>query len=105
MISRTWHGMVPLEFKEGFKEYLTQTGIKDTKEIRGNRGAFVKVVVQGNYAHFFLCTFWETMEDVIKYAGNKPEIAVRYPEDAQYRLISDPIVIHLKVNSSDNPFL
>ena len=104
MISRTWHGIVPLEFKDRFKEYLNRTGVKDTKEISGNRGAYVKIVEEGEYAHFFLCTFWETMEDVIKYAGDKPEIAVTYPEDEQYRLISDPVVIHLKVNSSDNPF-
>ena len=105
MISRTWHGVVPLDLKDGFKEYLNQTGVKDTKKINGNRGAYIKIVEQGEYAHFFLCTFWETIDDIIKYAGNNPEIAVIYPEDAKYELISDPIVIHLKVSSSDNPFI
>ena len=104
MISRTWHGIVPLDFKDSFKEYLDQTGVKDTKEIGGNRSTYVKIIEQGEYAHFFLCTFWQTIDDVIKYAGNNPEIAVTYQEDIRYKLISDPIVIHLKVSSSDNPF-
>lgn len=52
MISRTWHGIVPIEMKEEFKIYLKMTGVKDTISIPGNKGAFVKMVDQGNYTHF-----------------------------------------------------
>lgn len=104
MISRTWHGIVPIEMKENFKKYLDITGVKDTLSIQGNKGAFVKIVDQGNYTHFFLCTLWDKMENIILYAGENPEIAVTYPEDEKYGLISDPIVIHQVVNSGENPF-
>ena len=105
MISRTWHGIVPLEHKQSFKDYLNKTGVSYAMAIQGNRGAYVKIVEQNEWAHFFLCTIWETMDSVVEYAGSNPEIAVTYPEDEQYGLISDPIVIHQEVSSSQNPFI
>lgn len=104
LISRTWHGLVPIEMKESFKSYLEVTGVKDTTSLPGNQGAFVKIVDQGNYTHFFLCTLWDKMEDIIPYAGENPSIAVTYPEDEKYGLISDPIVIHQEIKSVRNPF-
>lgn len=104
MISRTWHGLVPIEMKEGFTFYLNVTGVKDTTALPGNQGAFVKIVDQGNYTHFFLCTLWDRMEDIINYAGDNPTSSVTYPEDEKYGLISDPIVIHQEIKSLHNPF-
>lgn len=104
MISRTWHGLVPMKFKEKFEKYLEETGVKDTKAIQGCLAAFVKIVEQKEYAHFFLCTIWESMESIIEYAGQNPSIAVTYPEDDKYGLISDPIVIHLEISKVQNPF-
>jgi len=105
MISRTWHGIVPIEMSDSFEKYEYETGVKDTLAINGNRGAFLKIVDQGEYAHFFLCTKCDSMESMIAYAGNNPAIAVTYPEDEKYGLISDPIVIIQEVGDDDNPFL
>ena len=44
------------------------------------------------------------MESVIAYAGNNPAVAVTYPEDDKYGLISDPIVVIQEVFDSRNPF-
>lgn len=104
MISRTWHGLVPIEMREDFKSYLERTGVKDATSLPGNRGAFLKMVDQGSYTHFFLCTLWDKIEDIILYAGENPTVAVTYPEDEKYGLISDPIVIHQEVKHKQNPF-
>lgn len=104
MFSRTWHGVVPIQFKEGFEKYEYETGVKDTKQITGNKGAYLKVIEKGEYAHFFLCTFWDSMDSMMQYSGSDPEMAVDYPEDEEYDLISDPIVIIQEVVSCDNPF-
>lgn len=104
MFSRTWHGVVPIEYRESFEKYEGETGIKDTRNILGNKGAYLKVVEKGKYAHFFLCTLWDSMESMILYAGEQPEIAVDYPEDQKYKLISDPIVIIQEVIADKNPF-
>ncbi|MBC3887532.1 hypothetical protein GH810_04340 [Acetobacterium paludosum] len=105
MISRTWHGIVPIEMSDSFKKYEYETGVKDTLAINGNRGAFLKIVDQGEYVHFFLCTKWNSMESMIAYAGNNPTIAVTYPEDEKYGLISDPIVIIQEVGDDSDPFV
>ena len=76
MFSRTWHGVVPIEYRDGFEQY----------------------------AHFFLCTLWEDMESMMAYSGENPEIAVDYPEDEKYQLLSDPIVVIQEVVSDKNPF-
>lgn len=105
MISRTWHGIVPIENKKAFEDYEYQTGIKDTIALSGNCGAFLKVVNQGQYAHFFLCTKWDTMESMIAYSGQNPTTAVTYEKDDEYGLISDPLVILQEVADDKNPFL
>lgn len=104
MFSRTWHGMVPLKMRAAFEHYEYQTGVKDTLAIQGNRGAFLKIVEQGDYAHFFLCTKWDSMASMIAYAGPEPAIAVTYNEDEKYGLISDPIVIIQEVVDDRDPF-
>ncbi|MEL7570674.1 MAG: hypothetical protein AAGU14_08965 [Eubacteriaceae bacterium] len=105
MISRTWHGIVPIENKDAFYKYEYETGVKDALATKGNRGAYLSVVPQGSYVHFFLCTLWDDMAAVKLYAGENPTLAVTYPEDEKYGLISDPIVIMQKVNDNKNPFL
>jgi heme-degrading monooxygenase HmoA len=105
MISRTWHGLVPIAHKNKFCEYLAQTGVKEAEAIPGNLGSYVQAVEQGEFCHLFLCTIWESWEDVILYAGSSPHIAITYPEDKRYDLISDPFVIHQEVYTSNSPFL
>lgn len=105
MISRTWHGVVPKNKKDEFQSYLDQTGVKEALEIDGNRGVYTHVVEQNEYCHFFLCTIWNTWADIVIYAGSKPYTAITYPEDRKFGLISDPIVIHQKVDTCNNPFI
>ncbi len=105
MISRTWHGIVPIKYKNEFEKYEYATGVKDALATEGNRGAYLKVVAHGDYAHFFLCTIWDDMSSVTAYAGDNAIIAVTYPEDEKYGLISDPIVIMQEIYNNKNPFI
>lgn len=105
MISRTWHGIVLRSRKKGFTKYLNRTGVKDAVGMDGNRGAYLHIVDQDEYSHFFLCTIWNTWDDIVLYAGNNPHAAITYPEDEKFGLLSDPIAIHQHVDSCDNPFI
>lgn len=104
MISRTWHGIVPLDMKDKFEKYEYETGIKEALAIEGNQGAYLKIVEQRECAHFFLCTKWSSMESMMAFSGEQTAIAVQYPEDDLYGLISDPIVIIQEVSDGQNPF-
>ncbi len=104
-ITRTWHGIVPIEQQQAFELHLQKTGIEHSRSIEGNVGAYVQIVQQDEYAHFFLCTVWSSWDAIHRFAGEQPGIAVTYPDDEQYGLISDPLVIHQEVIHTGNPFV
>lgn len=104
LIARTWHGSVPLAHGDAFANQLEETGVREAREIEGNAGAYVRRVDADGRAHFFLCTLWESWSAIRAFAGDRPEIAVTYPTDLAFELISDPIVAHHEVTSVDNPF-
>lgn len=64
------------------------------KTTAGNCGAFVREEVQGEYAHFFLATYWASLPAIKNFAGKQYQVAVTYPEDEAFGLISDPYVFH-----------
>ena len=99
MIQRSWHGTVPVEHGDGFAKHLHLTGIAGATGLQGNLGAFVTRITQGNFEHFFLLTYWDSWESICKFSGPAAHIAVTYPEDAKYGLVSDPIVLHQEVPS------
>ena len=99
MIVRTWHGCVPLQHAEGFARHLQVTGVEHAQSIHGNLGTFVKQEVQGNFAHFFLATYWESLAAIKQFAGKDYHTAVTYPDDEQFELLSDPYVFQHEVNT------
>lgn len=97
MIVRTWHGCVPLRHAESFEKHLYLTGVQYSEGIAGNKGAFVRRQTQGEWEHFFLATYWDHLKAVIAFAGENYHVAVTYPDDEQFELISDPCVFQFEV--------
>lgn len=104
MIVRTWHGIVPIEKAEGFRNYLLSTGVAEAKALPGNLGAYIYSQSQEEFEHFFMVSYWESVESIRGFAGPNPHIAVTYPEDNKYCLISDPIVLHHEVQKVPSEF-
>ncbi|WP_312046601.1 hypothetical protein [Erwinia sp.] len=92
MIVRTWHGCVPLKYAEGFAQHLQKTGVDHSKSIAGNRGAVVRRETQNGWEHFFLATYWDDLQAVKAFAGEDYHVAVTYPDDEAFELLSDPYV-------------
>ncbi|MEJ5113219.1 hypothetical protein [Erwinia billingiae] len=97
MIVRTWHGCVPLKYAEGFAKDLNKTGVEHSQSVRGNRGALVRRETQGNWEHFFLTTYWQDLDAVKEFAGENYHVAVTYPDDEEFELLSDPYVFQHEV--------
>jgi heme-degrading monooxygenase HmoA len=97
MIARSWHGVVPYEKAEAFHSYLLVTGAAEAKATPGCLGVHIQSVRQYGLTHFFMISFWESFEAVRAFAGPNPNIAVTYPEDLEYGLISDPVVLHHEI--------
>jgi len=104
MIVRTWHGIVPIEKAEGFRNHLINTGVLEAKALAGNLAAYIYSQSQNEFEHFFMVSYWRDMESVKSFAGPNPQIAVTYPEDDKYDLISDPIVLHHEVMELPSQF-
>lgn len=92
IIVRTWHGCVPLKHAEAFAKHLEKTGVEHSKSISGNIGACVRRETQGGWEHFFLATYWQDLQSVKTFAGESYHVAVTYPDDEEFELLSDPYV-------------
>ncbi|WP_368753361.1 hypothetical protein [Klebsiella pneumoniae] len=99
MIVRTWHGCVPLQHAEGFARHLERTGVEHAQSIAGNRGALVRQENQGEWAHFFLATYWQDLAAVKAFAGEDYHVAVTYPDDEAFELLSVPYVFQHEVEA------
>jgi heme-degrading monooxygenase HmoA len=97
MIARTWHGVVPAEKEDDYLEYLKQTGVTDCKATAGNQGVYVLRRREDDKTHFFFLSLWESLDAIKAFAGDEPERARYYPEDAAYLLELEPCVEHYDV--------
>jgi hypothetical protein len=104
MIVRTWHGIVPLDKADGFRVHLLNTGVSEAKALPGNEGAYIYSHPQGEFEHFFMVSYWDNIDSISLFAGSNPNIAVTYPEDSKFCLISDPIVLHHEVQKMPSEF-
>ncbi|EDF8717958.1 hypothetical protein GYD59_001949 [Salmonella enterica] len=98
MIVRTWHGCVPNQYGDSFARHLELTGVRHSESIRGNKGAFVRRESQGEWEHFFLATYWDDLEAIKAFAGEDYHVAVTYPDDEKFHLLSDPYVFQFSVD-------
>lgn len=99
MIVRTWHGCVPLKHAEGFAQHLEETGVEHSKSVPGNCGALVRRETQADWEHFFLATYWQDLAAVKAFAGEDYHVAVTYPDDEAFELLSDPYVFQHEVDN------
>ena len=52
-------------------------------------------------AEFLTVSFWESWDDVRKFAGDEIDKSVYYPEDKEYLLEFEPKVVHYEVLVSE----
>lgn len=104
MIVRSWHGIVPSHKAEAFRKYLLVTGGKEAKAIPGNLAVYIHSQSQDDFEHFFMVSYWDNYEAIKNFAGSSPHIAVTYPDDIKFGLISDPIVLHYEVETVPDKF-
>ena len=97
MIARTWRGATRAEHADAYRDYLERTGIREYRATPGNRGVLALRRIVGPHAEFLLVSLWDSMNAVRAFAGDEPDRAVFYPEDAQYLVQRDLHVDHYEV--------
>ena len=103
MIARTWHGRVPASKADAYYEYLQRTGLSDYRATPGNLGLIVLRRTDGDVTHYTLTTMWDSVASIKRFAGEDFERARYYPEDDEYLLEREPLVVHHEVMVADLP--
>ena len=103
MIARIWRGAVAQADGDAYAEYIDETGMAAYTETPGNRGAWMLRRDIDGKTEFVMFTLWDSMESIRAFAGDRPEVAVFYPEDDRYLVERDETVTHYVVDRSAWP--
>jgi heme-degrading monooxygenase HmoA len=97
MIVRMWHGRVPTDKAKAYGEFLQERAVPDYRSIPGNISVHILERPEGKVTHFITLTFWKDMESIRNFAGKDADVAKYYPEDKNFLLEFEPVVIHNEV--------
>jgi heme-degrading monooxygenase HmoA len=97
MIVRMWHGQVEKAKAGRYRQFLIDYAMPDYRSVPGNLNAYVLEREDGRVTHFVTLTFWESMDAVRAFAGDDPERAKYYPEDADFLVEFEPSVAQYEV--------
>ena len=98
MIARIWRGSTASDRAHDYLGYLERTGLAEYRATPGNHG--VQVLLreeEGGRTRFTLISYWESMDAIKAFAGDRPEVARFYPEDDDYLVERDLEAEHHRV--------
>jgi heme-degrading monooxygenase HmoA len=84
MIARVWGGAVKRDDGDAYADYMSATGIPGYRNTPGNLGALMLRREANGLCEFIMFSLWESMSSIEAFAGDQPEKAVFYPEDARF---------------------
>jgi heme-degrading monooxygenase HmoA len=97
MIVRMWHGRVPTSKAQAYRAFQNERAIPDYQSVEGNISAYILEREEGEVTHFITLTFWENLNSIKGFAGEDLEAAKYYPEDKDFLLEFEPLVVHYEV--------
>jgi len=97
MIVRMWHGRVPTDKAQAYREFLNAHAIPDYQSVEGNISVHILERKDGDVTHFITMTLWINLDVIKGFAGNNIEEAKYYPEDKDFLLEFEPTVVHYEV--------
>lgn len=103
MIARVWRGWTSAADADAYRDYLVDTGMRDSRATPGNRGTFVLRRAEGERVEFTTITLWDSMEAIAGFSGETGDAAVFYPEDERFLVEREWTVGHLELVHADPP--
>ena len=85
-IMRLWHGKVPIEKADEYEKFMIERAAPDYGSVNGLLKIYFQRKDENSIAYFLLVTIWDSMESIIKFAGDEPELAKYYVEDDNFLL-------------------
>ena len=100
MIARMWHGRVLSTKASEYRAFLNAWAIPDYRSVPGNISVYILEREEPPVTHFVTLTFWESLAAIRAFAGDDPNMAKYYPEDAGFLLEFEPTVVHYEVSGA-----
>lgn len=97
MIARIWRGRTRVTQADEYVEYVRKTGLREHRLTPGNRGSMILTRRGSDEVEFLVISLWDSLDAVRGFAGERPEIAVYFPEDRNFLLECEPEVRHYEV--------
>ncbi len=97
MIARIWHGRTTASDADRYAEFVKERAVPDYRSVDGLRNLYFLRRLDGDTAHFVLVTLWDSMASVREFAGEPPEKAKYYPEDARFLLEKEEATVLYEV--------
>ena len=97
MIARSWRGVARIGSAGDYIRHLRTEVFPELKRIPGHRGASVLRKDLEGGVEFLVLTYWESMDAIRKFAGDRPEVAVVPPEARALMREFDETVRHYDV--------
>jgi len=98
VIARVWRGATLAENGDAYAAYIEETGMREAREILGNRGTLVLRRMRGGYTEFETIMLFDKLEDVRAFAGDELEVAVFFDLDDKYLVERDLEVRHYEAD-------
>ena len=100
MICRMWHGRTPRSKADAYARFLEQRAIPDYQSVPGNLSVAVMRRDEDAVTHFLTVTHWDSESSIRAFAGDELLKAKYYPEDNDYLLEFESLVVHYTVVAS-----
>jgi heme-degrading monooxygenase HmoA len=85
-IARIWQGRTTNARADDYERYLYEAGIKKIAETEGNLGVQMMRHSKKGITEFITISYWASLEDIKRYAGEDIEKPHHLPKDAEYLL-------------------
>jgi heme-degrading monooxygenase HmoA len=83
---------------DAYVDYMRTTGLRDYAATPGNLAAHMLLRDTGDgRTEVVMLTLWESMDAVRQFAGERPELAVFYPEDDRFLVAREKTTAHYEV--------
>jgi hypothetical protein len=103
VIARVWRGWTKPHDAEAYAEFLaTQLFPAVAARIGGFRGGDVLHRRDGSDVEFLVITFFDSLDDVRRFAGDRIDVPVIEPEAARLLIRGDDRVVHYDVSASEH---
>jgi catechol 2,3-dioxygenase-like lactoylglutathione lyase family enzyme len=96
-IARLWRSRVKAERLNEYRDYVRETGLRDYRNVAGNRGACILSADQDGTASIVTLSFWDSYESIARFAGDDITRARYYPADDDYLIDRPTEVEHFDV--------